>query len=86
MTKTVGRQMGEANPSARREMRTTSPAVRQLFETIDAGNVSYAEIARRVRMSRAVLTSYRHGYRSPRVDTLEDIAEVVGMKLVLVPR
>lgn len=63
--------------------RSASPVVRELFTAMKGCGLTYRQIARRAGMNHHQLPRWKHGISAPKVTDLENIAEVVGLRIVV---
>lgn len=66
--------------------RSASPTVRALFDVIDRHKLSVKhDVAPGLRISNVSLSNYRHGKNTPSILAIEEIAAVLGMRIVVTP-
>lgn len=61
------------------------PLVRELFDHIDAAQLSYPEASRRIGVAENTIAQWRNGSCAPRIFHFECAANAVGYRVVLVP-
>lgn len=65
--------------------RAWMPIVRELFEHIDAAQLTHLETSKMVGVSEHTVSRWRRGPEAPRLFHLECAANAVGYKVALVP-
>lgn len=70
----------------RRKTRTDSPVIAQLFEEAQKQGLTQAELGEAVGSDQKVMSRLKVGTSNPSVKRLEQLAEVLNMKVVLVPK
>jgi transcriptional regulator with XRE-family HTH domain len=65
--------------------RSASPLIRELFAKIDASGRSYSDIAAQAGVHTVTLSYWRHGKNAPRWVDFENVAHVIGYRIVLEP-
>lgn len=84
-----GRPFGRAGyalASSKKPAETVSRVVRDLFDVIDATDLSAGTLASRVGVHRVTLSRWKHGGATPTILDVEALAQVLGYELVLKPR
>lgn len=59
--------------------------ITQLRQARKAANISQAKLAELAGMSQQQISMYENGVKSPSIDTVQRIAEVLGLQLTLTP-
>lgn len=59
--------------------------IAQLRQARKAANISQAKLAELAGMSQQQISMYENGVKSPSIDTVQRIAEVLGLQLTLTP-
>lgn len=75
--------VGKRGP--RKPPRTASLVLRRFFEVMDADDRSTDVIAKEAGTHRVTISYWRHGVHRPMLTDLENIAQVMGYRLELVP-
>ena len=72
-------------PGTKKPVRAASPVVRQLFELIDDAGISLADAGRPAGVHYVTMSRWRQGFSAPRLVELENVAQGMGYRLLLVP-
>lgn len=67
----------------RKEIKSTCPVVRQLFELMDQDGRSFEEIANRAGYYPNMLSLWRTGKTRPVISTMVDVAQAIGYRIRL---
>ncbi len=59
--------------------------IEQLRQERKAANISQAKLAELAGMTQQQISMYENGVKSPSIDTVQRIAEVLGLQLTLAP-
>lgn len=76
---------GKTLPGTKKPARTSSRIVRELFDLIDAANIPAETIASETGCHRVSISRWKHGRATPMITEIENMALVLGYKLMLVP-
>jgi transcriptional regulator with XRE-family HTH domain len=69
----------------RKPPRTSIRVLRQFVVLMDKDPRSYDVIAERAGITKQTLSYWRHGNRTPSAQTLEDVLQVLGYRLLMIP-
>lgn len=69
----------------RRPPRTSVKLLQDFFALIDQDERSYTLIATRAGVTKQTLSYWRHGHRTPSAQALENVLQVLGYRLKIVP-
>lgn len=67
----------------RKPVRSAILIVQRLFQIIDKSDLSYKYIAKKAGIRYETLRKWKFGYSSPRVQELENVAEILGYEICL---
>jgi transcriptional regulator with XRE-family HTH domain len=86
----VGRPQGHKPKNidkigVRKPPRTSVKLLQDFFALMDRDERSYELIALRAGVSKVTLSYWRHGKRTPSAQTLENVLQVLGYSLKIVP-
>lgn len=76
---------GYALPGTKKPARTSCRVVKDLFDLIDAANIPAGKIAAETGVHHVSLSRWKHGASTPMITEVENIASVLGYRLVLEP-
>lgn len=76
---------GYALPGTKKPAKTSSRIVRDLFDLIDAANVSAGTIGAETGVHYVTMSRWKHGKAAPNIKDFENVASVLGYRLVLQP-
>lgn len=78
--------MTGGNPFKAGPITTASPIVREIFETLERRGVSMTAFADKTRITKQTLSTWRKGQYQPNIMGLEEMADALGMRVILVPK
>ena len=70
----------------RKPTRTTSTTVRTLMQHLDKSDMTNQDVGKRAGFHPSSLGNWRSGLYTPRITDLEAMAEVLGLRIVLVDK
>ena len=63
--------------------RTADPIIRQLFDIADDQQMWTTDLAKKIGVSSVAISRYKHGKATPSIMTVNAMAQVLGVRLVL---
>lgn len=85
-TSTIRQRRRKAPPPDHQAIRTASPIMRQLFEEMWRQGLRQADVGKQIGVSHNALTLWKKGHTGPSLFSVEAMAQVLGLALVLKPR
>lgn len=67
------------------EPRTSSPVLKEIFNTMVERNVTVKEMSRRINHHSNIVSLWRTGRSTPSILSVEEMAGQIGFRLALVP-